>query len=256
MTSPKARRPGFFARFRGTAGELIAYVRNPVLTDSLEPLDRGALDKLSALLLMKLLLMIPIGVGIGFYKSAAETMSGAEIIGPDWSKDFGLALFAAVLVAPILEESLFRGWLRGRAAGLMTIITIIGWVITLYLMTTVSWFDGYRKLAALGATLGWVGLGIYFVRSVIDDNRTPEFFRRNFAWLFWASTSAFALTHIVNYDVDTLWLAVPMTAPQFASGAILGFVRMNYGLRASMAMHAVYNFIIISTIFVLGGLLA
>ncbi len=254
MTSPKARRPGIIARLSAVASELVAYVRNPVMIDNRGPMNSRACSTFGILLLIKILLMLPLGIFISVYRSGVEDVASVDLGGPDWGDAFIPAFFVLVVMAPLMEETLFRGWLRAKPAGLMVALCVIGWVATLYTMMAVDWFDGDRKLSVMIASLGWLGLGIYFVHSVIDHNKTPELVRRYFAWLFWISTSVFALAHVSNYD--EMWLAVPMTVPQFASGAILGFVRMHYGLRASISMHALYNLFLLSVIFGMDWLFA
>lgn len=183
------------------------------------------------------------------YKNTAEQSFGIDIGGPDWGRDFWIAFAALGIIAPIVEETCFRGWLRGKPAALMAAMSILGWALTLWMLSDTVVFEVDRKIRLAIFTMFWVVAGICFVRSVGDSHETPKFFQNNFAWFFWMSSAAFAVLHVMNYNIETWWLAVPMTAPQLLGGLMLGFVRMHYGLKASMGMHAAFNLILVILLF-------
>ena len=140
----------------------------------------------------------------------------------------------AVLVAPVLEEWLFRGWLTGRPRALWLLACALACAVLLYLSTT-----GFDPLAASGGIVAVIlaaGAGWWILRR----RPVPAWFTAGFPALFYLSAAAFTLSHVVNYPSFSL-LALPMVLPQLWGGLMLGFIRMRIGLPASMLAHATAN---------------
>lgn len=140
-----------------------------------------------------------------------------------------------VVIAPLLEELLFRGWQNGTRSALW----LLGCALVAFGAFAMATFPG-RELAALGviiaavvtALVGWLRL---------RRNRTPlAWFSRAFPLIFYAMAALFALVHMANYDRITL-AAVPLVVPQFWAGLVLGYLRQRVGLLGSIAAHATSN---------------
>ncbi|MEO9892663.1 CPBP family intramembrane glutamic endopeptidase [Aurantibacter sp.] len=83
--------------------------------------------------------------------------------------------------------------------------------------------------------------------------RGPMIYFKNksyFNIIFWGLTIAFGLIHITNYEVTTttLLLAPLLVLPQIIVGAMLGFIRVKFGLAWAIGLHAFYNLILIGPI--------
>ncbi|MGB7654671.1 MAG: CPBP family glutamic-type intramembrane protease [Novosphingobium sp.] len=144
-----------------------------------------------------------------------------------------------VLIAPLLEELLFRGWQNGTRSALW----LLACALAVFGALAIAIVPG-RELIALGAIIaaavaglaGWI---------VLRRNRTPlAWFGRAFPFIFYAMAALFALVHLANYDRITL-AAVPLVLPQFWAGLLLGYVRQRIGLLGSIAAHALSNLITI-----------
>lgn len=138
----------------------------------------------------------------------------------------------AVLAAPLLEESIFRGWLSGRPRAL--------WLLGCFLVAAVALVtikaEPLHMLAGLLAGLaitvgGWI---------VLRKRPAPEWFARRFTAIFFAAAIVFGLIHVFNYANPGL-LHLPMVLPQVWAGLTLGFVRTRIGLPASMLLHGTSN---------------
>lgn len=72
-----------------------------------------------------------------------------------------------------------------------------------------------------------------------------------FKYAFYVLTLIFGFYHITNFEITTtiLLLSPLLVAPQISVGALLGFIRVRFGLLWAIALHAVYN------LFLLGPLL-
>jgi membrane protease YdiL (CAAX protease family) len=102
-------------------------------------------------------------------------------------------LFLAIILAPFLEELIFRG--------------------------PISWFRNSR----------------YF----------------KLVFYFWAVL--FGYIHISNFEFSTqvLLMSPLLVAPQISVGLLLGTIRIKFGLIWSMAMHCLYNLILVGPIVIL-----
>lgn len=148
---------------------------------------------------------------------------------------------SVVLIAPLLEELLFRGWHSGTRGALWLLVCTLPVLGALVMVT-----DPSRGLAALAIIIfamlaglvGWL---------LLRRNRTPvAWFARAFPIIFYAVAALFALVHLVNYDLITL-SAVPLVLPQLWAGLVLGYLRQRVGLLGSIAAHATSNLLVVGT---------
>ena len=148
---------------------------------------------------------------------------------------------SVVLIAPLLEELLFRGWHSGTRGALWLLVCTLPVLGALVMVT-----DPSRGLAALAIIIfamlaglvGWL---------LLRRNRTPvAWFASAFPIIFYAVAALFALVHLVNYDLITL-SAVPLVLPQLWAGLVLGYLRQRVGLLGSIAAHATSNLLVVGT---------
>ncbi len=153
----------------------------------------------------------------------------------------------AVIVAPVLEEALSRGWLSGRRAALR--FALFGAAALGLLLAALIAPHGLRKMVALAAVVTvFAGLIQWGMTHSRDHGRAvPGWFVRHFRWLAWGSSLAFALLHLGNYEAPKNPLGVLVVAPLVLGGMLLAYTRTRLGLRAAMAQHAAYNAVLIGT---------
>ena len=90
---------------------------------------------------------------------------------------------------------------------------------------------------ACGALAAWA---IPSVRARVEDR-----WERFPAWPIWGFSVLFALTHLVNFDIE--WsvvavLAIPIAVgPQLWLGLMFSIGRVRYGWWAGLAVHAAHN---------------
>lgn len=235
--------PESFAGYRGGVtqpsptlpaiiGELVAFLRNPSL---LPPSGwRGPGNPRRWIWLTALQVVILIGVLLPLLRM--------------WQSAFGLASPEAfgrvpeswlvptvVLLAPILEELLFRGWHSGTRAALWLLGCAIGVAAALALVLA----PGYQS----------AGLGLLLVAVVaapacwwkLRRNRQPlRGFAAAFPVIFYVTAAVFALVHLSNYPNPGL-LSLPLVLPQLWAGLMLGYIRQRVGLGAAIATHMSAN---------------
>jgi membrane protease YdiL (CAAX protease family) len=148
-------------------------------------------------------------------------------------------LIGFLLVAPIMEELAFRGWLTGRLSALrfgaygmaaMGLLTASVYASAEYIM----------PLTLAGIVLAFAGL-IHWLRTRDTDTAVPGWFTRHFHWFVWGSSLAFGLIHLGNYEPLTHPLGLLAVLPQTIGGLLLAYTRTRLGLGAAMAHHAAYN---------------
>ncbi|WDA41892.1 CPBP family glutamic-type intramembrane protease [Erythrobacter sp. BLCC-B19] len=157
-----------------------------------------------------------------------------------------------VIVAPLLEETLSRGWLSGRRAALR--FALYGAAALGLLLAALIAPQGLRKIVALaGAVTVLVGLIQWSITRHRQRNRVvPGWFIRNFRWLAWGSSLAFALLHLGNYEALTHPLGLLVVSPLMLGGMLLAYTRTRLGLRAAMAHHAAYNAVLVGPAWAFG----
>ncbi len=146
----------------------------------------------------------------------------------------GLLIPFAVILAPIAEEIVFRGWLTGRARALWLLTCALGCIALLYGTTqglAPLWAAGAIAALIIAAIAGWL---------ILRKRGVPGWFTAAFPALFYLSVAAFSLSHVANYSEFSA-IALPMVLPQLWAGLMLGFMRMRIGLLAAILVHAISN---------------
>lgn len=74
-----------------------------------------------------------------------------------------------------------------------------------------------------------------------------------FKYIFYALTLIFGFYHITNFEITTtiLLLSPLLVAPQISVGALLGFIRVRFGLWWAIGLHAVYNLLLVGPVIVM-----
>jgi membrane protease YdiL (CAAX protease family) len=160
-------------------------------------------------------------------------------------QDISLAedLFSALLLAPVVEEALFRGWLTGRIAALR----FAAYGFAALGLFTLGFFvsQAYAAAASLAAlALAFAGL-VQWSRTNRRDTAVPAWFTRHFPWLMWGSTLLFGLIHLGNYEPLHSPLGLLVVLPQTLGGLLLAYTRTRLGLGAAMLHHAGYNAVLL-----------
>lgn len=137
-----------------------------------------------------------------------------------------------VIAAPVIEETVFRGWLTGTRRALW----LLGCLVAGLLLAMAPGLSLAVRLAGLAATLVAAIAGGWRWRG---GEPLPGF-ARGFAAIFYLGAGVFAAIHLFNYPAISL-AVVPMVLPQLWGGLLLGFTRLRLGLPASMLLHACAN---------------
>lgn len=227
VTSPQS--PGVWTQFG-------AFVRRPQLPGRVTGIRLTALQPLGRLFALDLLLMaVLIGLAAGASALGLEMpehlLDNLELTAP-------LLLFILVL-APLGEELIFRGWLSGRPGQVGAFVALLAAAAGVTLARTIGQpFVGLALLVAgvlVAACLLWRKRG-----------RAPmPFFARHFRWFYFGSALAFASIHLANFTEGNALVLLPLTLPQFLLGLILGYARVHFGLWSSILLHVAHNLLFV-----------
>ncbi|MFM7379415.1 MAG: type II CAAX prenyl endopeptidase Rce1 family protein [Erythrobacter sp.] len=153
-------------------------------------------------------------------------------------------VFSALVLAPVLEELLFRGWLTGRIAALR--FAIWGFAaLGLFAASLMVATDVAELLGLAGVAVVLMGL-VQWSRTRERDTAVPAWFIRHFGWFVWGSTVLFGLIHLGNYEPLESPLGLLVVLPQTIGGLLLAYTRTRLGLGAAIAHHAAYNAIFLA----------
>ncbi|MDJ0708128.1 MAG: CPBP family intramembrane metalloprotease [Leptolyngbyaceae cyanobacterium MO_188.B28] len=157
-----------------------------------------------------------------------------------------LILFGAVVMAPVVEEIIFRLPLRPIALSLSIPISIA----IIYLL------DLFSVNQAIPPVVGLMLLGfnIYLATRHPKVPRLQQLYTRFPRPIFYLSAILFGAIHIGNYD-SRVWALMPLLVlPQCVLGLFLGFVRVRYGFGWAIFAHALHNGCLIAPFLMMLGL--
>jgi len=172
-------------------------------------------------------------------------------------------IFYLAVLAPILEEIIFRFPLRFRRGSLfivLMILTLLAYFIAASYMNPNLHLLPEESLASLQES-GFVPnisaifistlvftLGLLMIFLMTISHRTLEnigrLIDRLFPYIFYASAMIFGYVHFSNFTGDMKWFWIPLLIiPQFMMGLVMGYARLRFGMLSNIMLHAVNNLI-------------
>lgn len=145
----------------------------------------------------------------------------------------GWLLPVTVLIAPVLEEMIFRGWQTGRPRALW----LLGCLFAFAALTITSRAMAPLVLAGLLLALVIAAAGGWWW---LRRRQAPAAYCAAYPAVFWIVAILFAGIHLTNYPSASL-LSLPMVLPQLWAAVLLGFTRQRIGLPAAILQHALAN---------------
>ena len=168
-----------------------------------------------------------------------------EYKGIDLLKEFGVlgTLLIACIIAPLLEESLFRYHLKEMNSAIYFVFLSVGALI-------VSQIDEIRQQLVI------IGIALVFAVLVIELLKkrsrfyVTKFWMKIYPYLFYYTAIIFGLVHLSNYEDLTLGDPgfVFYIASQTFGGLGLGYLRIKYGLVYSILFHALFNLLMVTLV--------
>jgi len=147
--------------------------------------------------------------------------------------------FGFLVLAPMLEEALFRGWMSGRRAALS--FALAGLIALALLGGGLLIGGGAARWSGLAAAAVVLAGLVRWLAARTRETEIPAWFTRHFALLVWASCVLFALIHLGNYPPLVYPAGLLLVVPQLVGGLLLAYTRTRLGLEAAILQHAAFN---------------
>ncbi len=227
--------------------EFLTFLRRPFFDYPRDkPLDFSIVLRLFLVVfIVEMLLFVPISSLLGLeniphkMKAIMENYTLLEVF------------IQAVIIAPILEEFLFRFHLRyGNFTYLFLFFLFISGIgLVLSLFTAIDLWSFSSLIQWLRSNPIWLAPIICFVIGCIlflredDKGREHRVVKRFFPFVFYLTAFIFAMMHVSNFTLDkSLWLLAPLLViPQFILGLYLGYIRVRNNMGYSIYIHAFNN---------------
>ena len=143
-----------------------------------------------------------------------------------------------VVFAPLIEESLFRGWLSGTRRALAVFGTPTFAILVALLA---RWLTGPLSVAAILLLVGAAIAGVIYGIVTGEAKSVPPQYRALFPAAFWLSAGVFAALHLSNYTGHMGTFALLWVVPQFVGATFFGYTRVRFGMWANISLHAAHN---------------
>lgn len=156
-------------------------------------------------------------------------------INRDYQLNTKKSILIGVFLAPIYEEILFRALLifKKKYIYLFIIVSAIIAVLAVIERNTIA--------AIIFSALLFIPI---ILLVIFSEENIEIFIKQDFIYFFYFSVFFFGFAHITIFSGDFLKIILIspiLVSPQIIGGFILGYIRMNYGLRYSILFHLIIN---------------
>ena len=153
--------------------------------------------------------------------------------------NYGLLFLMAVIIAPALEEFIFRFYLKYPALSMLQLLSLI-WGAFVYLLLELKHEELFWTVAAVGTVA--LSLMTYQLFAKWRSLGPEGLYNRIFPMIFYLSAVIFAFVHIYNFQGDIPWYYTPILVfPQFFLALFLGYVRIRNGIVYAILFHGLNN---------------
>jgi membrane protease YdiL (CAAX protease family) len=159
----------------------------------------------------------------------------------------GGIIFFGIIIAPLVEELIFRAGLRNLQYSLFVGPALISLLFGPWQIVAGMFFFAM----SVAAYLHFVGLDKRKQQYMGEKFRFGRQFIQHYPKIFWLYAGAFSMVHVTNFrfnDASGLFVVFAVI-PQLSMGILWGYVRLRDGLRSSIALHFLNNLIVFSLIF-------
>lgn len=230
-----------------TYGELLSFLKKPV--------DEQYLERSKAFKIKKLVTFFVFDITLSLLCIAVfKVILSTGLISEKQNKLYYtiseypsliLILFGVILV-PLLEEFVFRYYLRFRKSNLPVYLILV-------LLFSLKFYSSYGIVLIILLLLILIA---YFLWKSHFDDYIRNIWMTKFKYIFYFSAFLFALIHLTNYKITIyILLFFPfLIAAQFILGLFNGYLRVKFGLIWGFFLHALHNLIFfIPAILIMSG---
>lgn len=227
------------------------YLKNPHYTERLEGFNQASFIETNILFIAKYVLSIGWVLTINKWLRAYFDIERSEIATSEEQSLIQL-FFVVTFAYPIVEEFLFRFWIRSKQWVMLIIICLSVALSSYWLLKGIAMPSLMMKRIVLVAVpLILIGIITGLYRHQSKTGSIDQTIKKGFPIIFYLSILLFGLLHAFNFDTPNALVPLLMIMPQFIAGAFFGYVRMKFGMWAALYIHMLGN----ATTFVFSELL-
>ena len=209
------------------------YIRNPVLTESINPFTLRVYFRIMGMVLLLALITTIFVVVLNRFMVLPERTYPRL--------DSPVIFLILVVIGPLFEEILFRLNLvvtRINCAIFVTVLIII--------LLKIGFFQAGEFYIYLGVLPLFPMFYYIFLKTDYPFRFIAQFVKINFRYLFHLLAITFGMLHIFNYQTVYWWMVLLfpiITGPYIVIGYVLGYTRMRYGFANGWLIHSSINFV-------------
>ena len=162
-------------------------------------------------------------------------------------------LFWAAILAPLVEELLFRGWIS-KKRWLFGILFPLHALVVGWTLATLVFYKNFEinplQYFFVGLAISVVFFVVWIIKMASDSFDKKPLFTTLKPWVFtttiWYSAVIFGFAHSTNWiEVGQFWYLIPLLViPQLIGGISLVFIRVKLGLQYSIMGHFILNLLV------------
>ncbi len=147
-------------------------------------------------------------------------------------------IVALVILGPLVEEVIFRGWLTGTPQSLLATALFL---LLFYGGLGFAAADKNKPGAMVQLAIAGLALGAFICIERWQLRSSPESYATIFPALFWLQGIIFGVLHFGNLKGGSFMLPLLMAAPLVICGWLFGYARIRLGIGSAWLLHALYN---------------
>jgi membrane protease YdiL (CAAX protease family) len=155
---------------------------------------------------------------------------------PEFNLGWVKIIFAGLILAPIIEEFIFRLVLIPKIRNFVFLCCFTLIMMLFFLIRNHPIYFFVFLLASMFI--------IYIIKDKRLLKRLQVFIIKNFRYIFYFSCISFGFYHITNFsliDYKVILLSPFIVLPQVLGGFFLGFIRTRFGIIYSIIFHSMIN---------------
>ncbi|MFA8436523.1 MAG: type II CAAX prenyl endopeptidase Rce1 family protein [Marinifilaceae bacterium] len=214
------------------------YLKNPYYRKPTNQSTRSIIKILLSIFLLSILYAFPLGIISHLTSNFLHLNHLSGIVSRQQ------LIIKAVIMAPILEELTFRGFLNLKPRWILfSILLYPGLLIYHWGKTFLT--PHWLLLPLILATI--IGITLLLSKPNVHWVKIRRFGRKNFRLLVYFSILSFGFVHVTNFtpmNGQTLLFTPLLVLPQLLLALFLSFIRIHFGLVYSILFHFSWNFLI------------
>ncbi len=213
------------------------FMKNPRLEHLSPYFKANPAEIFPYLLLLDFMMMIPLSGFLGILGIEDMDHKVENLYSQPW-----MLAIQAVLLAPILEEAVFRLPMKYSYVRIFTACCLV-------LSMLLTFIHSERTVGLIAIAFFLIVALFHFIDQRNDNQLNAQIaplWETYFYIPFWILTLCFALLHLTNFGGQfPLYLAPFLVLPQFVLGAMLGYIRTGFGFVFAVLFHALHNGVLV-----------